>query len=116
METKLKPKTLTLYKADGHNYGVVTYLFEFAKTVQDDNGDCDIYRADDPYVENKKITTSLQRHELNGFYLDPNKVHEQCINYQRENVETLRSKLKGAQELLQKLESGFQYYTPKKEW
>lgn len=111
---KNKPKTLILYKADRHNYGVVRYEFIFSRTVQDDNGACDIYYADDPYGEEKRITTSLQRHELNGFYLDPNLVHNQCVKYQREEIEILNRKLKNAQELLNKLENGFQSYTPKK--
>ena len=108
----MKSRSLTLYKPDRHNYGVVTYQFIFTQTVQDGNADCDIYQANDPYRDQKKITTSLQKYQFEGFHRSAQIAYEECLRFQREAVERLRDRLKVSQDHLSSLEKGFLEYTP----
>ena len=109
------PETLTLYKPDDHNRGVVTYNFTFKCIVKDDNGDCYIYSAPCPYEDGQSTTTSLSSYKHSGYLETPEEAHNACIKYQKEDMAILKTKLAAAEEMFNNLNNAYVlFYTPKK--
>ena len=108
----MPPSVLTLYTPDRHNRGVLTYSFSFVRTIENDDENCNIYKARCAYDFDKMITVALESYGVSGFFHDPEQAYAKCVDNQREAVKLAEQRLEAERAAFDDLSDDVMFFTP----